>query len=189
MTPTTKPPPRNKREARVARRLEKQLRQQEKSARFRERPENLEAVRVAAAPRDRSIRLGANPGSIYQMMMEWTHDYADRKGEWSWGQARDWGYQAWSQVIRPKLAEFEKLKWAEIEAFLTGTGHRMHHSMEVNNICTESQKRLGELGIDEEEIYRFRLGNLRRLWGFRVVNMFEILWYDPEHKIYPTDPD
>jgi hypothetical protein len=41
----------------------------------------------------------------------------------------------------------------------------------------------------EEDIYRFRLGNKRRLWGFRRVNLFEILWYDPDHNVYPTDPD
>jgi len=46
-----------------------------------------------------------------------------------------------------------------------------------------------ELGHSGESIFRFRLSNMRRLWGFRVVNQFQILWYDPEHNIYPTDPD
>ena len=37
-------------------------------------------------------------------------------------------------------------------------------------------------------IVRFRLGNRRRLWGSRVVSEFQIVGYDPEHNIYPTDP-
>lgn len=146
-------------------------------------------MRLATAPKDRSIRLGAKPESIYQMTMAWTHDHADREGQWSWGQAREWGYDAWSKVIYPKLQDFEKLLWREIESLTTGTGHRMHHAMDVDTICKESQDRLVEILKDEDEIYRFRLGNRRRLWGFRIVNVFEILWYDPEHRIYPTDPD
>lgn len=182
-------PPRSRREARIARQIEEQLRQQQKSARLRERPENIAAVRAEGAPKDRTIRLGADPGSIYQMTMAWIDERADRKGSWSWGQARDWEDAAWTGVILPKLEQFQRLLWREIESFTTDTGHRMHHAMAVDQICDESQNRLVELEKVEEDIYRFRLGNRRRLWGFRIVNVFEILWYDPEHNIYPTDPD
>jgi hypothetical protein len=85
--------------------------------------------------------------------------------------------------------EFEKLYWREIEKFNAGNGHQMHHSMPIDAICTEACKRLEFLEMVEADIYRFRLGNKRRLWGFRRVNLFEILWYDPDHNVYPTDPD
>jgi hypothetical protein len=65
----------------------------------------------------------------------------------------------------------------------------MHHSMAIETICDECQTRLLELEKVDGEIYRFRLGNRRRLWGFRILQTFEILWYDPEHRVYPTDPD
>jgi hypothetical protein len=187
LIPPQNPP--SKREARVARKLEQKLRQDEKSARLRERPENFAAIRAEQAPHDRTVRLGADPGSIYQMRMIWTANHADREGYWSWGHAREWGDVAWTSVIHPKLLEFERLLWREIERFTTGNGHLMHHSMAVEQICAESQGRLVEIDRVEDEIYRFRLGNRRRLWGYRIVNSFEILWYDPEHNIYPTDPD
>jgi hypothetical protein len=95
----------------------------------------------------------------------------------------------WKAVIQPKLDAFERMLWREIEAATSDTGHRMHHSMECDVICLEAQGRLNDLHSDADEIYRFRLGNRRRLWGFRITNRFEILWYDPEHHIYPTDPD
>jgi len=41
--------------------------------------------------------------------------------------------------------------------------------------------------VDSEELFRFRLGNLPRLWGFRIVNEFYLLWYDPKHEIYPIE--
>jgi len=182
-------PPRTKREARIERKLERKLRQDEQSARLRERPENVAAVRAEKAPSERVVRYGADPGSIYHMSMAWNTDRADRKDSWSWGHEREWGYPAWNTIIHPKLKQFEQLLWREVESFNTDTGHRMHHSMEVDSICSESQVRLGDLGFDHDEIYRFRLGNKRRLWGFRFLNVFEILWYDPDHNIYPTDPD
>jgi hypothetical protein len=95
----------------------------------------------------------------------------------------------WSSIILPKLNQFELLLWREIERLTTGTGHQMHHSMPLEAIHEEAQDRLIEIDKVNDDIYRFRLGNLRRLWGFRIVNVFEILWYDPKHKIYPTEPD
>lgn len=35
-------------------------------------------------------------------------------------------------------------------------------------------------------LFRFRAGNLERVWGYRIVNIFHVLWYDPTHQIYPT---
>jgi hypothetical protein len=171
----------SKREARIARKLAKEFEQKEKSARF--------AASVAAEIQDRVARTGANPGSIYQMLMVWDCTRADRAEAWSWGLARDWGADAWNGVIHPKLSDFEKMLWREIEAATTDSGHHMHHSMPRDTIVAEAQQRLDYLESVEEDIYRFRLGNRRRLWGFRTVNVFELLWYDPEHHIYPTDPD
>jgi hypothetical protein len=168
-------------DARIARSLEKQLKAQEKSARLVDRVK-------AEIPPTRTVRLGVNPNSIYQMEMDWSEDGADRQDHWSWG-PRDWAQDAWDGVIFPKLSSFETMKWFEIEAAVTDSGHRMHHSMEIETICDECQTRLLELEKVTGDIYRFRLGNRRRLWGFRVLNVFEILWYDPEHNVYPTDPD
>jgi hypothetical protein len=172
----------SKGDARIARELAKKLKQQEKSARL--------VSRLASSPpQDRTVRTRENPDSIYRMKMEWKIDDADRVGGWSWG-PREWGQEAWDEIIHPKLSEFSALRWAEIESFTTGgkDRHRMHHSMETDIICMEAQNRLAELGYEPDEIYRFRLGSRRRLWGFRIVQVFETLWYDPLHRIYPTEP-
>ena len=170
-----------KSDARIARKLEKQFADKQKSARL----VNALAEQVS----DREVRTGADPGSVYQMKMEWNIDSADREESWSWGVARDWGDEAWNDTLKPKLLSFQEMLWREIEAATTNTGHHMHHSMSRDSICAEAQARLDYLQNDEEDIYRFRLGNLKRLWGFRTVNVFEVLWYDPQHRIYPTDPD
>jgi hypothetical protein len=168
-------------DARIARALEDELKKKEKSARL--------VARVQAElPIYKVVRTGVDPASIYQMQMAWSGDNADCAGEWSWG-PRQWEQEAWESVISPKLANFQTMRWSEIEAATTGNGHCMHHEMAVETICDECQTRLLELERVDGDIYRFRLGNMKRLWGFRIVNVFEILWYDPLHQVYPTDPD
>ena len=123
------------------------------------------------------------------MQMRWTVDGADREGAWSWGVARDWGTDCWESDICPKLEEFQKLTWAEIEAQTYGNDgrrHRCHHAMSTDDVCKEAQDRLVELErADLDTLFRFRLGNLPRLWGVRVVDCFEVIWHDPTHKVYP----
>jgi hypothetical protein len=168
----------SKREARIERANAKRLRDNEKAARLKARP----------AP-EKKIRTGVDPNSAFQMTMTWTCDAPDCEGAWSWGQARKWEDETWFAIIEPKLRHFEQLRWSEIESFSSDAGHRMHHNMDTDSICEEAQYRLIELDRYSDVIFRFRLGNRRRLWGFRIVAKFEILWFDPEHRIYPTDPD
>jgi hypothetical protein len=171
----------NKGDARVERALLKQVKNQEKSARLVQRIK-------AELPSPRTVRVGADPDSIYQMQMEWTKERADCEGNWTWG-PRQWEVWEWDNILAPKLSNFKSMKWREIEAAITDSGHRMHHSMPIEVICDECQTRLLTLEKVDGDIYRFRLGNLRRLWGFRILNVFELLWYDPRHKVYPIDPD
>jgi hypothetical protein len=170
----------SKREARIERQNAKRLADQQEAKKLR--------LKIAL-PERRQPRAGADPGSIFALPMIWSEENADREGAWSWGQERDWGAPTWTETIHPKLLEWERLTWGEIDRLNTGSGHKMHHSMSVEDLCDESQLRLMDLGQSDESIFRFRMGNKRRLWGFRVVSEFQILWYDPEHQIYPVDPE
>ena len=160
----------------MERAAEKKLKDDAKSVRLRDRP----------TP-EKEVRIGADPGSIYQMKMTWTREIADCEGSWSWGTERQWSEETWTNTIAPKLNQFDRLKWSEIDKLTSDTGHKLHHNMQTDIICDEAQLRLMEIGKYDDAIFRFRLGNKPRLWGFRVIANFEILWFDPDHKIYPTD--
>jgi hypothetical protein len=41
--------------------------------------------------------------------------------------------------------------------------------------------------IFEDDMFRFRLAGEKRLWGFRVGNVFYVLWWDASHRVYPTE--
>lgn len=183
----------SKAENRALRKAQKRVEQAEKAARLRERPGANEARSEADSVGDNQARRRADPGSIFQMQMRWTIDSADRKGEWSWGVAREWGQEFWAAELEPKLQEFAKLTWAEIESHTFGNEgkrHRSHRAMDTEKICAEAQDRL--LALERaypDVLFRFRLGNLPRLWGVRVVNEFQVIWHDPTHQIYPIDDD
>ncbi|MEQ3704583.1 hypothetical protein [Pseudophaeobacter sp.] len=167
----------SKSEARIARKNLKALLAQEKSAR-------LVQAYIEEKP-EKEVRVGANPDSIFQMKVVIECQNPDVEGSWSWGVARQWCDHEWSEKIEPRFVEWSNLTWAEIDGFGSDSGHKMHHNMGCDDICEEAQDRMIETDRFYEVLFRFRAGNLERVWGHRKVNVFHVLWYDPTHQIYP----
>ena len=178
----------SKREARLARESVRKLREAAKSARLVETLPEL-AARAGINPAKRSPRQGANPDSIFGMTMRWSSEMPDCDACWSWGVDRQWSEEDWAETIFPKLEHWEKLTWGEIDKLSSGSTHKLHHNMDTGLICEEALSRLHEIERYSDVIFRFRLGNMRRLWGYRIVDCFEVLWFDPTHQIYPVGPD
>ena len=67
----------------------------------------------------------------------------------------------------------------------------LHKFIPSAHLCPAAQRRLLDLRLDEfDELFRFRLGNLERLWGVIHLDVFYPVWWDPEHKVCPSnDPD
>jgi hypothetical protein len=89
------------------------------------------------------------------------------------------------------LSEMERLTWKEIRAQLTGGQRRgaKHKFIPVTSLCPIAQRRLIELELDEfEQMFRFRLGNMGRLWGVIAEDdhVFYPVWWDPGHKVCPS---
>ena len=83
------------------------------------------------------------------------------------------------------LDDLTKKTWAECEN--EGTkGHRRNHDHAINELSKAAQNRLRQLDQNEERVFRFRLSGACRLWAFRSGSLFRVLWYDPEHKVYPV---
>jgi hypothetical protein len=85
--------------------------------------------------------------------------------------------------IRKHLAEFESMTWNEISV----KAKYFHHAIPVNNIISVAQKRLEVMGLHMlDELFRFRLANMERVWGYRDRGTMHLLWWDPDHKICPS---
>lgn len=182
----------SKREKRLELQAMKAALNADKSARLRARPTDADEIRVEKSPYEKKeVRSQKDPGSIMGQMVVWTVDGADLEGKWSWGADREWTAHDWAGEIEPNLYEFSNLKWSEVCAQTTGTKdrHFKHHSMQITDIVGEAQNRWAHLDLDQfPEAFRFRLGGKKRLWGYRIKATFHVVWWDPEHMIYPTEP-
>ena len=62
--------------------------------------------------------------------------------------------------------------------------------MDMTQIVPEAQSDLERGKLDEifgDQIFRFRVSGQKRLWGFRRDRTFHVVWWDPDHKVYPTE--
>lgn len=158
-------------------------------ARLRESPrlaphlERDEAVLAERAPKV------ASGDGRFAKMMTWCHTRADTADHWSWGEPRAWTEHEWGSVISPLLNQFAQLTWQEIDAYSSGSGHKMHHGHELSDLIDEAQKRWLALDLEQfDSVFRFRIGGQRsRAWGFILQAHFHLVWWDREHSIYPTD--
>jgi hypothetical protein len=78
--------------------------------------------------------------------------------------------------------------WKNIREQASG-GHRKHHYQPVTSLCSEARRRLRVLNLEDFDtrLFRFRDGVKGRLWGFERDGIFYALWWDPNHRVYPTE--
>ena len=81
----------------------------------------------------------------------------------------------------PKLKNYESMTWGSI-----AQNQHHNHSVEVSKLDKRARKRLEELGVEVDELFRFRLNGTQRVWGIRDREVFYILWWDPNHEICPS---
>ena len=60
---------------------------------------------------------------------------------------------------------------------------RRNKAYDIPSIRAETRRRLAEIQLEDlDEIFRFRIGNLLRLYGFRIAEVSFILWSGSDHK-------
>lgn len=116
-------------------------------------------------------------------------DTLDKKPVWRFGKLdfhhAEWGFHNLDkphliQDIHSKLVNFETMKWKDI------VGPQNHH-IELNKISKDAQKRIIELRLQEfDPIFSLRLTGKQRVWGIKQEEVLYILWWDPEHTVYPV---
>ena len=82
--------------------------------------------------------------------------------------------------IIKKLQDYEGLTWSQVKSI------RNCHSCEVFKLPNDLQKRLIERELPLDELFQIGLGNKPRLLGYRELKTFYLMWYDPNHEIFPT---
>jgi len=109
----------------------------------------------------------------------WRFKGADKNGPFSWATLTD---PKFKEVIE-KLHEFEGMTLAQMR----GTGS---HPIAKNQLCKEAQDRLKAIKQDDiDELMSFRLTGPNRVWCIQQRNLMRVLWWDPEHRVYPVLKD
>ena len=139
-------------------------------------------MRNKRAGRNRNPRPRKKPTSppivsTQNRKLVWKVTGIDDNSPWGWNQITcpDFLRNIWE-----KMRNFETMTWSEILG-------RNHHAIAVNDIIKPAQNRLEQLGHDDQaELVSFRLGNTERIWAIRSGAEAFLLWWDPNHEIYPS---
>jgi len=101
------------------------------------------------------------------------------------------GYHGWENIsfgehkeqIFEKLAHLETMSWAEIK-----NAKKQHHSVATKHLSKHAQQRLIQLEQDDiDELFSLRLSGTERVYGVRDQRVLKLLWWDPNHEIYPSN--
>lgn len=183
----------SKKEKRLQRLLEKQEIESNKKVRLLHNFESEKEVRVLhSVNTEKSPRHNKNPDSIMQQYMEYVTAKKDVNGSWTWGISRKQLDDEWDLEILPHLESLKGLTWAEIYKQTWASkqkSHYKHHDQEVAKIkSNEAIQRWKEIELEEyDTAFRFRFGGEKRLWGFKIKNVFYVVWWDPTHKVHPVE--
>ena len=85
--------------------------------------------------------------------------------------------------IRQRLANLETMTWREILI----KSKKQHHTIRVAALPGENQKRLREIGQhDVDRLISLRVSGRERIFGILDKAVLRLLWWDPEHQVYPS---
>lgn len=107
----------------------------------------------------------------------WHLRIVDKEGQWGWNKVDQTTF--W-KVSFPKICNFETMTYNEI---LGPT----HHEVQVIDIFRDAQRRLEQIEQDDtDQLVSFHIEGKKVIWGIRDRNIFKVLWWDPNHEIYPS---
>ena len=138
--------------------------------------------------RNKRARQNRNPRSRKRATSSPTVSTQNRKLVWKVVGIDDNGPWGWNQITCPdflrniwdKMRNFETMTWSEILG-------RNHHAIAVNDIIEPAKNRLEQLGHDDQaELISFHITARQRIWAIRSGEEAFLLWWDPNHEIYPS---
>ncbi len=115
--------------------------------------------------------------STQNKKLVWIVSGIDDSSKWGWHKITcpDFLRKIWE-----KMRNFETMRWVDILG-------ASHHAIPISNIIRPAQKRLEELGHDDKEtLVSFHITGKERIWAIRSGERVFLLWWDPNHEIYPS---
>jgi hypothetical protein len=115
--------------------------------------------------------------------------YMRARPSWRLGNVRMKPPFGWSEISRrdmqgvlSHLASLETMTWNEILV----VGNKHNHFVAVSGLSKQARENLDQDWQGAERIVSLRLSNLKRIWGVIEQGIFHLLWWDPDHMVYPS---
>ena len=124
-------------------------------------------------------RVATEPRSIMDMQPAWRLSNMRMKSPFGW----DAITRSDMEQVVGHLKGLESMAWSEI---LVGAKKQNHHC-DVDGMCKRARECLEDDwqgGVDE--LLTMRLSNKKRVWGVLEESIVYLLWWDPEHDVYPS---
>lgn len=119
----------------------------------------------------------ASPESIFNDKPRWRIALIDYNGPWGFNKLNDGNLL---KEVLLKLSKFETMKWKDFPV-------EAHHPIEATKLCKAARDRLKEIRKDDyQDLFSLRLTAKQRVWGIRQQEAFYLLWWDPDHTVYPV---
>ena len=147
------------------------------------RPKNRGPVASVAIPKVKKIPQSADPIIGNAGPLSWKFRNTDNSGPFSWSNLVE--PEKVTEVVG-KLREFEGKNCNQMK-------EGGSHPIPTDQLHKTARARLAEIKLDEfDELMSLRLTGANRVWAYWLPdqeNIMRLLWWDPEHQVYPVEKD
>jgi ribosomal protein L20 len=110
--------------------------------------------------------------------LAWSFALLDENGPFGWDQCHS--HEKYFEILKRKK-NFESMTREELK-------NTKSHSIETYKLSKAARDRLEELQLDDfEELFSLRINSANRFWCIAHENVMRVLWWDPNHLVYPVE--
>ncbi len=86
------------------------------------------------------------------------------------------------EAVVTHLSSLETMTWNEIVV----SARKHNHYCDVANLSKAARDVIKEDFLAADRVLSIRLTNLKRVWGIVEKGVLYLLWWDPDHQVYPS---
>jgi hypothetical protein len=134
----------------------------------------------AVPPGDKKPAIAADPISYLHLKASWRVRHVQMATPYGWRELSP------EQIVyvQSKLSAFESMTWKEIFV----DAKKQNHAIEVGDLkCDKARKWMESNMKGQPTLWTLRFTGKQRVWGIFSEGAYQIVFWDPEHQICPTD--